>query len=336
MANKDHLVVLDNGVEFWNQWVYDNSPVNPATLEMAPVIADLSGAELSGRNLSNANFDHANLGLAELSEADLTGCSFVGANLVWANLTRARLRGANLLLADLRNAFFEEADLTDATFGRNVFEFTKLINASGLDTCRHAMPSSIDHKTIEHSWPLPIQFLERSGLPSDVIEALVSRADRKLPSCFISYSSKDDRFARRLYETLRSKGVLCWFAPHDLPIGSKTWDSIDEAITQRDKLLLIMSKHSISSDWVEDEVMKAFAKERHAKSVVLFPIRVDDSVMETNEPWAVKLRDQRNIGDFRRWRNLSVYQASFERLLRDLRLSSMSYTGSMRIPMQKS
>jgi hypothetical protein len=45
-------------------------------------------------------------------------------------------------------------------------------------------------------------------------------------------------------------------------------------------------------------VNRAYAEERSRKGVVLFPIRIDDTVMSTTEAWAVKLRDQRNIGDF--------------------------------------
>ena len=61
-------------------------------------------------------------------------------------------------------------------------------------------------------------------------------------------------FAERLYADLQNKGVRCWFAPHDLPIGAKTWDAIDEAIRHREKLLVILSEASIASNWVEDEV----------------------------------------------------------------------------------
>jgi hypothetical protein len=94
-----------------------------------------------------------------------------------------------------------------------------------------------------------------------------------------------------------------------------------EAIHLRDKLLLVLSENSIYSDWVEDEVNKAFAEERDRKQLVLFPIRIDDSVMTTAEPWAAKLRDQRNIGDFRSWKDDNQYKAALERLLRDLRAS---------------
>jgi TIR domain len=77
-------------------------------------------------------------------------------------------------------------------------------------------------------------------------------------SSFISYSSKDQEFADRIHADLQNKGVRCWFAPHDMPIGGRILDEIDHAIRLRDKLLLILSEHSIKSDWVEDEVSKAF------------------------------------------------------------------------------
>jgi hypothetical protein len=141
-------------------------------------------------------------------------------------------------------------------------------------------------------------------------------------SCFISYSAKDQEFADRLHADLQNKGVRCWFAPHDMPIGAKIWDAIDEAIKLRDKLLLILSEHSIESDWVEDEVQKAFAEERCRKETVLFPVRIDDAVMKTPEPWARKLRDQRNVGDFRRWKDHDAYKASFDRVVRDLKVPS--------------
>jgi hypothetical protein len=63
------------------------------------------------------------------------------------------------------------------------------------------------------------------------------------------------------------------------------------------------------------------AEERSRKEVVLFPIRIDNTVISTGEPWAVKLRDQRNIGDFRRWKTPAEYQKSLDRLLRDLKAS---------------
>jgi hypothetical protein len=40
--------------------------------------------------------------------------------------------------------------------------------------------------------------------------------------------------------------------------------------------------------------------------------------MKTPEPRARKLRDQRNIGDFTKWKDHDAYQAALKKLLRDL------------------
>ena len=172
---------------------------------------------------------------------------------------------------------------------------------------------------MQRSGRLPLAFLRGCGLPDRLIDYLPSLLEEAVQyySCFISYSSKDDALAKRLRADLQNNGVRCWFAPHDLPIGAKTWDAIDAAIRVRDKLLLILSKNAIASDWVEDEVGKAFAEERRRNQVVLLPVRIDEEVMETAEPWAVKLRDQRNIGDFQRWKDHDAYQQAFDRVLRD-------------------
>jgi hypothetical protein len=123
----------------------------------------------------------------------------------------------------------------------------------------------------------------------------------------------------RLYRDLQRRGVRCWFAPHDLPVGAKTWDEISDRIEGHEKLLLVLSANAIRSDWVEDEVSKAFAEERQRKHSMLMPIRIDDDVMRTREPWAVKLRDQRNIGDFTHWRRGKGYAQGLKGLLRSLR-----------------
>ena len=138
-------------------------------------------------------------------------------------------------------------------------------------------------------------------------------------SCFISYASKDDSFARQLHSDLTAGGVDCWFAPEDLKIGDDTRSALDEAILKKAKLLLILSQHSVNSAWVRKEVETAFERERLSpKTLVLFPIRIDDAVMKTSEAWAADIRRMRHIGDFRRWKDLKMYSKALDRLLRDL------------------
>lgn len=138
-------------------------------------------------------------------------------------------------------------------------------------------------------------------------------------SCFISYSSNDSNFAGQLHLDLQNKDVRCWFAPEDLKIGDKFREKIYESISRQDKLLLILSKNSVKSTWVEDEVEATFEREERENRVILFPIRIDDYVLESEKAWARKIRGIRHIGDFTRWQDHYSYQKAFERLLRDLR-----------------
>lgn len=140
-------------------------------------------------------------------------------------------------------------------------------------------------------------------------------------SCVLSYATEDQAFAEKLHTDLQSKGVTCWFAPHDLRIGDKMRDKVYEAIQGKDKLLLILSEHAVKSDWVEREVELAFERERQPpETLVLFPIRLDETVMHTNIAWAGDIRRIRFIGDFRQWLDGAAYQQALQRLLRDLQV----------------
>jgi len=113
MANPEHLAILKQGVEAWNEWREEN----------ADVIADLTEADLRGANLSDADLRDANLSNADLSNADLSGANLCETNLCRANLSgilcgadlsRADLRGANLYIADLCGADLSGSNLSGA------------------------------------------------------------------------------------------------------------------------------------------------------------------------------------------------------------------------------
>lgn len=104
-----------------------------------------------------------------------------------------------------------------------------------------------------------------------------------------------------------------------MKIGDRIRRRIDEVIYLHDKLLLVLSEHSVTSDWVEKEVETAFEKERETDSAVLFPIKLDGAVDSVKTGWAADIRRTRHIGDFTAWDDDKAYQASFDRVLRNLR-----------------
>lgn len=283
--------------------------------------ANLYGADLCRANLSEAKLYRADLVGGNLSHADLSVADLTGTDLRWANLGGADLGGADVRGADLAWANLGGADLDRAYVGSTTFADLDLTTVKGLETVRHSGPSTIGIDTIYRSrGNIPEAFLRGCGVPDDFITFVRSLVANPIEyySSFISYSSRNQDFAARLHADLQAKGVRCWFAPEDMKIGDKIWDRLDQSIRLHDKLLLILSAEAIGSDWVEDEVTAAFEEERKRGKTVLFPVRLDDTVMSTAEPWAAKVR-QRHIGDFRRWKEHDEYQKGFGRLLRDLK-----------------
>jgi len=206
----------------------------------------------------------------------------------------------------------------------STFTNVDISQCKGLETVRHTSASIVGIETIYLSYgKIPDIFLRGIGVPEPFIANMKALVAAMSPiefySCFISYSSKDQELAERLHADLISKKVRCWFAPDDLKIGDRLRTSFDEAIRVHDKLMVLLSENSVTSPWVEKEVETAFEKERREKRTVLFPIRLDDAVMETDEAWAADIRRTRHIGDFKDWKNHGSYKNAFERLLRDLK-----------------
>jgi hypothetical protein len=117
-----------------------------------------------------------------------------------------------------------------------------------------------------------------------------------------------------------------------MKIGDRIQDRIDQAIRVYDKLLLVLSRQSIGSNWVEREVQQEFRKEgespdRAAKPLVLFPIRLDNTIEQARSQWARRIYETRHVGDFSRWKDHDQYQAALARLLRDLQAGGSAPDG---------
>jgi hypothetical protein len=108
-------------------------------------------------------------------------------------------------------------------------------------------------------------------------------------------------------------------AERDMRTGDMIRDRIYEVIRKNEKLLLILSKNSVKSSWVGNEVEKAFDEENDRGEMVIFPIRIDEAVESTKKAWADTIRMTRHIGDFSKWEQPDNYSKAFTRLLQDLK-----------------
>lgn len=124
MANEEHLLILKQGVQIWNDWREKTHNPTPAPYWLDLSGADLREVNLKGANLSEVDLRETNLSSAILEDADLRWAELLWANLSgarlsfadlrWANLTGVDLRGANLTLADLRTANLSGTNLRGA------------------------------------------------------------------------------------------------------------------------------------------------------------------------------------------------------------------------------
>ncbi|MGB6990649.1 MAG: toll/interleukin-1 receptor domain-containing protein [Candidatus Sulfotelmatobacter sp.] len=307
MANPQHLFLLQDGVEGWNQWRRENPDVRPNLRE-----ADLSRADLRDAHLASAN-----LGEAKLFSANLNGANLSGANIIGADLSEADLDGA---------------DLTGAWAARALFVNLDLRGVKGLDAMVHSGPSTVGIDTIYKSnGTIPASFLRGCGVPEALITYIPSlvaaQAGIEYNSLFICYATEDHEFAERLSVDLEANGYRCWFTPRNSYSDEWMPDQVDQAIQMQDRLLLIISKDSMNSRWAKEEVQKAYNRGVKENRRVLYPVSIrpieelakwEEIQPDAGKESAHELR-QYFIPNFSNWPDHYSYRQVFNEFLRDLR-----------------
>ena len=272
------------------------------------VCTDLGAANLSGVNLSGAMLNHVDASkdlpifgqprIAGRSGIRVVRASLGGGNLggvicEHANFTGVDLRGASLSRGDFVGTNFSRTRLSGADFSGarcldTIFANVDLSEVTGLDSIQHLGPSTVGiDALIDSKGKIPEVFLRGCGVPESVIAnrfALIGAMEPiQFYSCFISYSTKDDNFAKRLHARMVEEKLRVWFAPEDMQGGKKLHEQVDRAIQVHDRLLLVLSEESINSKWVKDEIRRARKAEVREARRKLFPIRLVD--FNTIEAW---------------------------------------------------
>ena len=311
--------------------------------------ADLTAANLSGSNLSNASMCNTAMSGINLTRVNLTGAWLIRANLRDADLTGANLREARLVNAFLSNTNLSNADLgganlDEARFSGTYLDGTNLAgahinltifgnvdfrNTKGLELVNHHGPSTIGADTLSRSsGKIPVMFLRKAGLNDDLIAYTASLAKKSIRyyNCVISYSKQDREFAECLYNGLQQKGIRCWYAPEGMTTGPSR-SRAGGAFHIFDKLLLILSKHTIYDRWARYAVKDALAKEGSSRTSILFPIRLDNTILEEEMKHSFLGQElftglNRDIADFTQWIFPNNFQEAIDRLIDNLQFDT--------------
>ena len=310
--------------------------VNAHLVQAEMIMVDLCQADLSRASLNAADLNHARLEGTNLRDADLSRADASRADFSAAILENSRLR-----LTTFRNTIVLEVRFGQSTMAGTVLADIDLTHSRGLEKIQHKGPSSIDHLTLKKSRNLPIEFLQGIGMSNweieqakmfqpdvdaDVITDIGYRVTQmrtgdpiQTHSLFVSYSHDDGPFVDALQKLLNQKGIRFWRDIHDAVAGP-----LEEQVAlamQESTVLLVLSKSSVNSDWVEWEAQNARRIEKSAGRHILCPVALDDSWKIS--PWEGKLRQQiekYNILDFSRWQEPDFLEREFDKLLRGLDL----------------
>lgn len=97
----------------------------------------------------------------------------------------------------------------------------------------------------------------------------MTRKQSPLPrEVFLSHSAKDRRFAQKIANVLRSHGVPVWYSATNI-VGAKQWhDEIGKALARCDWFAVVLSPHSVKSEWVKRELLYALNDPRYKKRIV--------------------------------------------------------------------
>jgi len=138
-----------------------------------------------------------------------------------------------------------------------------------------------------------------------------------LADVFISYAREDRDQAERLARALTQEGLEVWWDVESLRSGSESFSqSIDEALKDAERVLVLWSPHSVESKWVDAEALRAWDAGK------LHSIRLTEDV-----PVRVPFNASHA-------RNLSGWDGSrdfpeLRRLLDDIRTQKMRASGAM-------
>jgi hypothetical protein len=90
-----------------------------------------------------------------------------------------------------------------------------------------------------------------------------------MANIFISHSHKNKEFANRIAIDLKAFGYSVWLDSNEFRVGDKVHKRIEKGIQEINCFLVVLSKDSVNSEWVNLEISAAIERE---KDVHILPI----------------------------------------------------------------
>ncbi|MCL4703984.1 TIR domain-containing protein [bacterium] len=92
---------------------------------------------------------------------------------------------------------------------------------------------------------------------------------------FISHSHQDKWFADRLVARLKKLDLDAWYDTFELCIGDNLLEKIHAGLNECSHLIVILSRHSIQSQWVKEELYTFYHDYVAGKKAKIYPFLLD-------------------------------------------------------------
>jgi hypothetical protein len=112
------------------------------------------------------------------------------------------------------------------------------------------------------------------------------KAENERWNFFLSHNRHDKPWVRELYRLLVDAGKTVFFDEEDIPDGAPLLREIERGVRGSERILLVLTRTSLASDWVALELMSVVSRDVAARKRRLIPILLED-VDEASIPDAV-------------------------------------------------
>lgn len=132
---------------------------------------------------------------------------------------------------------------------------------------------------------------------------------------FLSHSSIDKPFVNEFNAVLTAFNVKTFYDDKDIGIGDDIPQKIYEGIERSDFIMYFISKHSIKSRWVQEELSIAKMYEKEKKGIKILPILIDNI---ESIPTSIKSKRYANFCD----RKIDIQSNDFRLVLQTMGINS--------------
>jgi hypothetical protein len=93
---------------------------------------------------------------------------------------------------------------------------------------------------------------------------------------FISHSSQDKPFVRRLVQELERHHLRVWFDEQEIGVGDSIVTRISDGLKDSDYFMVVLSKASVASPWVQEEINSALMDQVSGKGTAVLPVLIEE------------------------------------------------------------